>query len=55
MLRGFALNNLAVACWWHKHPSFRDFEDIEEEEANNATSGSLGSHPDKTAAEYSLQ
>lgn len=31
LLRGFALNNLAVACWWHKHPSFRDIEDEDEE------------------------
>ncbi|EGR33488.1 hypothetical protein IMG5_051660 [Ichthyophthirius multifiliis] len=30
LLRGYALNNLAVACWWHKHPNFRDLEDAEE-------------------------
>jgi tetratricopeptide (TPR) repeat protein len=25
-LKGFALNNLAVASWWHKHPNFREEE-----------------------------
>lgn len=36
VLRGYALNNLAVACWWHKYPNFKDlddqnYEEIEEE------------------------
>ncbi len=31
MLQGYALNNLAVASWWHKYPNFRDFIDNDEE------------------------
>lgn len=46
LLRGFALNNLAVACWWHKHPSFRDIEDEDEE-------GSLSEKADESRANYS--
>ena len=30
-LKGYALNNLAVASWWHKHPNFRPESDDEEE------------------------
>jgi hypothetical protein len=26
---GAVLNNLALACWWHKHPSFRDLDDYD--------------------------
>jgi len=51
LLRGYALNNLAVACWWHKHPNFRDLEDIEE-------SGEAGPFPSarskKDEPEYSF-
>ncbi|KRW98750.1 Cyclic nucleotide-binding protein [Pseudocohnilembus persalinus] len=31
-LKGYALNNLAVASWWHKHPNFRDEEDEMDDE-----------------------
>ena len=30
-LKGYALNNLAVASWWHKHPNFRPESDDEED------------------------
>lgn len=33
ILRGQALNNLAVACWWHKYPNVREFLSDEEEKA----------------------
>ena len=30
--QGFALNNLAVASWWHKMPNLREFVSDDEEE-----------------------
>ena len=33
-LRGITMNNLAVACWWHKNPLYKDvITDMEYEEA----------------------
>lgn len=32
MYEGFALNNLAVASWWHKMPNLREFVSDDEEE-----------------------
>lgn len=43
LLRGYALNNLAVACWWHKHPSFRDLEDNDEDGSASTTSSNSSS------------
>lgn len=31
MLKGWALNNLAVASWWHKFPSLKEFVSDDEE------------------------
>jgi len=31
-LKGWALNNLAVASWWHKFPNLREFVSDDEEE-----------------------
>jgi len=28
---GYALNNLAVASWWHKSPNYREQSDSESE------------------------
>lgn len=35
ILKGYALNNLAVASWWHKHPNFRDEEEETDDEVIN--------------------
>lgn len=32
LVKGQALNNLGVACWWHKYPNFREFPDSESDE-----------------------
>lgn len=32
LLRGWALNSLALASWWHKHPNLRDFGNDDEED-----------------------
>jgi len=31
-LKGYALNNLAVASWWHKYPNFMDEEETTDED-----------------------
>lgn len=36
-LKGKALNNLANACWWHKHPNFHyyDPKELDEQEEDH--------------------
>ena len=40
-LKGFALNNLAVASWWHKHPNFREEENEDEHEHDQLESADI--------------
>ncbi|EAR94619.2 tetratricopeptide repeat protein (macronuclear) [Tetrahymena thermophila SB210] len=49
LLRGYALNNLAVACWWHKHPNLRDLIDFDEIEDSHSV------HSKKEQPIYSFQ
>jgi hypothetical protein len=32
LLKGYTLNNLAVASWWHKMPNLREFVSDDDEE-----------------------
>lgn len=37
LLRGFAVNNLAVASWWHKMPGLKEFVGNDEGEEGTIT------------------
>jgi Tfp pilus assembly protein PilF len=33
IIKGCALNNLGVACWWHKHPKFQETQKSESKDS----------------------